>query len=426
MSARPTYSTLGLLLTLYIAQGLPSGFITQALPVIMRKYDASLVLISWAGLLLVPAALKFAWAPVLDRWYSVRWGQGRSWILPLQITSAFLVMGIGWLDPTSLGSLTTAIPFFMIIMLVAWMGATHDIAADGLATRVLGSHERGEGNAMQVVGYRVGIILGGGVVLMLLSQVGWRWLFISIGLLILLNTIPIARYREPQWPHQQTARVPKTRRHWRVWLQEEFGYFWHTPVLKAWLVVLLVFKIADALSSGMVRVMMFDMGLGEARIGLWGSIAGSAGSVLGALLGAWALRHISRAQALLYFNGLQAITTGLYALAAWQYEQKQYWFSPEQIFWFNALEHVAASMALVSILAVVMDQARPAHAGSDFTFQVCLMTLLSGGAHLVAGNLAEVLGYSRHFLLSGVVGLFCLIPIWIWHRQVQAATPKPA
>ena len=54
--ANTPYALLGVLLTLYFAQGLPAGFITQALPAILREYDVSLEMIGLSGLLLVPCS----------------------------------------------------------------------------------------------------------------------------------------------------------------------------------------------------------------------------------------------------------------------------------------------------------------------------------------------------------------------------------
>ena len=100
------YRLLAVLLTLYFAQGLPSGFITQALPAILRSYDVSLEMIGWSGLLLAPWALKFLWAPVVDRYFSPKLGRARSWILPLQLISAMIVMAVGLFDPTLLAQPT--------------------------------------------------------------------------------------------------------------------------------------------------------------------------------------------------------------------------------------------------------------------------------------------------------------------------------
>ncbi len=49
-----------LLGSLYLAQGLPYGFFTQALPVLLRDAGYSLKAISATSLLFLPWALKFA------------------------------------------------------------------------------------------------------------------------------------------------------------------------------------------------------------------------------------------------------------------------------------------------------------------------------------------------------------------------------
>ena len=73
---------IGLLAALYVAQGLPYGFFTQALPVLLRDAGLSLKAISATSLLFLPWALKFLWAPFVDHT-----GTRRAWLLPLQIAA---------------------------------------------------------------------------------------------------------------------------------------------------------------------------------------------------------------------------------------------------------------------------------------------------------------------------------------------------
>ena len=86
-----TRHKLALLGALYLSQGLPYGFFTQALPALLRQLGRSLPEIGAASLLALPWALKFLWAPLVDRYWSARLGRRRSWILPLQaLTAAFM------------------------------------------------------------------------------------------------------------------------------------------------------------------------------------------------------------------------------------------------------------------------------------------------------------------------------------------------
>ena len=79
-----TSQKLGVLGGLYLSQGLPFGFFTQALPVFLREQGHSLTLVGFSSALAAPWGLKFLWAPLVDRLSRGRWGRRRSWLLPLQ------------------------------------------------------------------------------------------------------------------------------------------------------------------------------------------------------------------------------------------------------------------------------------------------------------------------------------------------------
>jgi MFS transporter, PAT family, beta-lactamase induction signal transducer AmpG len=299
---------------------------------------------------------------------------------------------------------------------------------------MLGSKTRSAGNAVQVTGYRLGLIIGGGVLLIVMDYASWSFVFFTMIGLIALNTLPILLFKEPIWvdkTHSQSMPQSDAKTEYLIdqsesqsqsrWIdffqkmKHQFGYFWSNTEMRAWLLVLLVFKIADYMSSGMVKPMMVDMGFSLSKIGFWGTIVGSLSSLVGAILAAWLMRYMRRMTALVVFNALQALTTGLYAIIAWLYAH-HYALQGWELFAANAIEHTAAAMAMVGLLTVAMDYARSQHAGSDFTFQVCAMTVLSGLGYPASGYLASNFGYTVQFGLSAVLGLILLLPILRWGK----------
>lgn len=472
--ARPaTRFTYLLLLALYLAQGLPVGFVTQALPVILREQQASLVLIGWSGVLLMPWGLKFLWAPLQDRYYWPRIGLGRSWILPTQGVALLCVAGLALLEPSLLRDPQMAVLFASLLMLLAFAGATQDVSTDGLAVRLLAAGERSMGNAIQVTGSRMGLILGGGGALLLLDMAPWRTVMLGMAGLILLTTLPVWLLREPAWrrarKNQDVAGAGTVRHHAelkrallpagemveqtalpaelqqadevacaapvqgllpriRHFLRTEFGYFLSSPELRAWLGVLLVYKLCDAFTSGMVKPMLVDMGYSKSQIGTMVVMLGSGASLLGAVAGHAVLRRVSRMRALLGFNALQALTTGCYALIALLFSGK---VSAADgltafdmlVYGINALEHFTAGMALVGVLTTVMDYCRHRNGGSDFTLQVSIMSTVSGVAHWLSGYAAEALGYLGYFSAGMVLGLLLLGPLVRWGRLQRQTHP---
>ena len=161
------YAKLTLLASLYFSQGLPFGFFAQALPALMRQQGFALDKIGLTYLLTAPWALKFLWAPYVERHYSERWGRRRSWILPLQFMAAATMAGLAWADPAQ--GIQWLIAGVFATNLIA---ATHDISTDGFAVDILEDHERGLGNGIQVAGYghATGYLYPGGLDLKVISD----------------------------------------------------------------------------------------------------------------------------------------------------------------------------------------------------------------------------------------------------------------
>ncbi len=443
----PVYH-IGLLLSLYLAQGLPVGFLTQALPAILRKNNVSLAAIGGFGLLMAPWGLKFLWAPLVDRYYSATWGQSRSWIIPSQILVVLLLGILVFLEPSQLASPVILVGFFIVLFLINLMGATQDIATDGLAVRLLQKTNQQWGNAIQVLGSRFGFIVGGGAVLLLLDIWSWQIVFGLLTLLVFLNGLPILFFKEPIWPQQHKYNnqntdknltvdvatleslsirleadpteypVDKQKQKPKNWLRffiQEFAHFWRDGQMRAWFLVLVTFKLADSLSGAMVKPMMVDMGFSLGNIGLMASMLGSVASLVGALLAAWWMRYITRSSALWWFNWLQILSFALYAGIAWQFEYRQVAL-PWQVYSVNAFEQFAGAMALVAMLTLIMDYSRKQQAGSDFTFQVSVLAMTGGVVHIFSGFLAQHLGYGFHFGFCVLLALVCLWPIARWRK----------
>lgn len=407
-------SRLWLLLSLYICQGLPTGVFTQALPAILRNYDVPLTVIGFSGLLAMPWALKFLWAPFVERYFSARWGQRRSWILPMQVAALVMLVAIAFFDPYRLAGREGIAQFFVLMFLVNLFAATQDIATDGLAVRSLAFHERGLGNGVQVAGYRVGLIMGGGLLLYLIGAWDWQAAFLLLAVLLGLLTLPVLRFREPPpLPVAAGRELPYL---------HVFTSFFARPGLRGWLVVLITYKVGESLGSAMVKPMLVDMGLDLKQIGLMVSLVGSLATLVGALLGGWLTARWGRYPAIIGFGALQAVGVALYAWLPWLHDRGEV-VPLALIYSLNAIEHFVSGMAMAALLTAVMDLARAEHAAADFTVQVSILAIFGGSFYLVAGIVAEALGYTAYFLLSATLSLVLLWPAAIYCRRLPWLMP---
>lgn len=86
-----------ILFSLYWAQGLPVGFMTHALPVILRAQGVSLAHIGGFGLLMLPWSIKIFWAPLVDKFGYQKIGHYRSWIIPTQLLTIIVLIALSYI-----------------------------------------------------------------------------------------------------------------------------------------------------------------------------------------------------------------------------------------------------------------------------------------------------------------------------------------
>ena len=394
--AHPLPASLTLLAALYVAQGLPSGLMAHALPVLLRQQGVDLALISLLKLLALPWLLKVLWAPWIDRLGGSPLGHRRGWILPLQAGVALLLIVLAWLPQAQLFG--PWLPLLLgLLLLINLAAATQDVATDGLTVRLLPERWRGLGNSLQVGGYKVGMLAGGSGLLLVADDLGWRWTLLGLGLLVLLLLIPLLRFPERRvLPfHAECAEPAGVTLPWR-----HYRGLLALPGMGLWLLVLLSFKLGDALGSPMIKPMLVDQGWGAAALGQLTLLSSLLG-IGGALAGGWLYGRIGVLRALLLGGLLQAIGIAGMALLIGQAEVAS-------VYAIALFEQFADGLSTVVLFAAMMRQCRPEHEGADFTLQASVQLLLGGIVGAFSGVLAKLLGYPGLFLLAGVLGVMAL------------------
>ena len=372
---RAALGRLTLLGALYFAQGLPFGFFVQALPVLLLDAGYSLGEVGLASLLTLPWALKFLWAPTVDRWWWPRLGRRRTWILAMQLA------GTATLTLIALIPGSDALPVLMTAMVALnLIAATQDIATDGLAVELLPPADRGLANGLQVAGYRVGMIIGGGVLLAVHDRLGHYGMFAVMAALTALATLPVVVAREPA---TVAAPAPPTG-----------GHFLARPGAWRWIGLVVVYKAGEAFAQGMLKPFLRHRGLDLGDIGRLVGTIGFAAGMVGALLGGALVGRLGRRRALIGFAVGQVITVAGYAglaLGAPSYLELALW---------TGVEHLASGMATAALFTVMMDASRPASSGTDYTVLASAVVIATGVATAVSGFSAQALGYGPHFLIA--------------------------
>lgn len=406
-----------LLFSLYWAQGLPIGFMTHALPVILRAQGVSLAHIGGFGLLMLPWSIKIFWATYVDRFALSRLGHYRSWIIPTQLSSVLILIILSFFPIQALDQPSYLFIFFALLFLMNLTGATQDIATDALAVNLLKNDQQHWGNTFQVIGSRLGFIVGGGAVLWCLDWLDWQKTFLVLAGLVFLNTVPVLFYREPIHAVKNIA-DQKTPLSFSQAIKKYLNYFTSSKELKTWLMVLLSFKIADGLAGPLLKPLMVDMGLNFSQIGIFITIFGAVAALIGAGIAGLLLKHFSRVNCLIVFSILKIISLAAYAVIAYGYEFNAS-IAPFGLYSVNAFEDACSAMLLVVMLTLIMQYSRKQCAGTDFTFQVSIMATISGLLYLGSGIIGDLVGYYHYLLCIVMISILCLLPIFYWKNSTR-------
>jgi len=380
--ARGRFAVVG---ALYVSQAIPIGFFVVALPVVLRGRGASRELIGGVAALAVVWALKFLWAPVVDRYGSRRFGHYRSWIVPLQIGCVACALALAAIDLDGPPAALVALGLLFLTL-----SATQDVATDGLAVRVLAYDEHGAGNGVQVGGYFLGQFLGGGLALLIHDRFGWAATLAAIAAWLALPLWPVARFREPPGPPP-----PSPRPDYRA-----IGRFLAASG-PAWIVLLLAYRAGEAMAQIQALAMFRDLGFGERDIAVAAGMVGSAAALAGAWVGGRATPRLGRRRALAAFAAAQAVAIATYLVPASRAGGAAAMFAA------TAIVAFAATLGSTALYTSMMDRSRKSHASTDFTLQQSLAAFGPiVGAGLSGVSVAR-LGDAGHFALCSVLVLGC-------------------
>ena len=164
---------LGSVVVLGFASGLPLALTGQAMQAWLGADGVDVATIGFLSLVGLPYTFKFLWAPLMDRFEPPWLGRRRGWLVVTQLALALALVAMASAPPANgLGT------FALLAGLVAWLSASQDIVVDAYRADLLLPAERGIGSSLTVLGYRMAMILSGGIAFIWVDPHqggGWSW-----------------------------------------------------------------------------------------------------------------------------------------------------------------------------------------------------------------------------------------------------------
>ena len=398
-----------LLGSLYITQFLALGFFLIALVAIMRREGAPLEQLGIIYLLGLVWVAKALWAPLVDRIRFGVLGHYRGWLILTQTGMVICLLVTRQFD--AMADFQTV---FLLSLVIALLSATQDVAADGLACRLLSPANRSVGSGVQMAGGLAGNIIGGGGVLMLYPTIGWEGSMVLLAAGVALPLALILWFREP--PSDTAGNNQQDERRGSVSFSQVWR-FWQRQGSGRWLAILLTYPVAVSMSYALITPILVDADWSLERIGFVLNIVGSAVGMLAALAAGWAIRWIGRRTALVGAALAQAVGLLILLLPASG---------------FTDTVSVAVSLSAVFLLygaaapvvmTLMMDQASPASAGTDFTIQYSVYSLVGFAAGAIGLPLAGLFGYQSVVVLAASTALIAAMVARGFYQEAALSAP---
>ena len=387
-----------MLFALGYSGGVPLYLTWQTLQSWMTDAKVDIGTISVFASVGLPYTLKFAWAPLLDRFRLPFGGRRRAWLTVFQLALVPAIAAMGTIDPThDLGALAWA------ALLVAFLSASQDIVIDAYKADVLAPEERAAGSAAYVLGYRVGQLVSGTLAMAMADHVSWRIVYYSMAGFQLLGLVGTWLADEPAAPSD----APRT---FQDVLARPFIDFvrrlgWRHAALVLGFAAL--YRFGDYfMQTLLVPFLQGSVGFSKTEIAVVQKGVGFLGTLVGGLAaGALAVRFGLR-RLLVAFGVLAAMTNLLYGSLAVTGQNMPVFCAA--IF----VDYATTSLAVAAFLSVLMAATSPAVSATQFA----LLTSLSSVGQRVfgpfAGDVVHGLGWSGFFAATAAMAIPGLALAW--------------
>lgn len=389
--------------------GLPFLLVGYILSIWLREQGAELGLIGLLSYIGLFYGLKFFWAPLLDRYPMPFLGRRRGWLFSSQL---LLVCGLGGM--ALLGPAAGLPVFIAMAGVVAFAGATQDIAVDAYRIEIAPVEAQGALAATYTLGYRLALIASTVGVLYVAEFWSWRVAYLAMAVLMLPPLLTTLLAREPE-----AAVVSTPRGSFASAFAGPFVEFFQR---NGWVlaVVLLAFvglyKLPDQMLGVIAGPYYLDSGFDKAQIANISKLYGVPIGILGAFIGGIAVPALGLRWSLAIAAVGVALSNLLFILMS---------LNPGELWSFMIAisgDNFSQGFAGTILVAFMSALANRHYTATQYALLGSLANLpgkLIGG---VSGFMVEASSYTAFFVFSAlsIVPTLALLA-WLWPRL---ATPE--
>jgi len=381
---------LAIVFLLGFSSGLPLALITSTLQAWYASTGMSILATGMLSLIGLPYVYRIVWGPLLDRYSLLPMGKRRSWMLIMQLGLLIGFNIMAWLTPEQSPQLMA-----IVAIIIACLSATQDVAIDAQRAEYLPPKEHAIGASLAVFGYRLALLIAGGLALVLAAKSGWSFTYRLMGLLMLVGIFATLWSTEPSRPI-----APETS-FFQAFIEPLKELFARKGILSLFLFIIF-YKLGEAFTattSGIVMPFLIQgLGFSLSTIGYVNKMLGITSILLGGLTAGLLLMHLSLYRSLMTFGILQACTNLLFIALAMTGKNLTLFATAV------VCDNFAAGMGSTALVALFMRLVNKQFTATQFSLLVAISTLpriLSGPiAALIQMQVGWIGLYQLSFILA--------------------------
>lgn len=413
----------------YVAQGLPIGLITVAMPAWLAAGGADAgEVATFVALATLPWGFKLLAGPMMDRFRFPSLGGRRPWVMIAQaglLVALFALALVG-------GSVDEVMFLTWVCFGVNCFAAIQDVAVDGMAIDVLPEDERGRANALMAFGQVAGFSGSGALSGWMLVKYGVSATAatMAIGVALILLIVVALRERDGEKLLPWMAGSVQHEEHLlQVTWASIAANLVRALLLPASLILLLVavcWRVSDGIFMAAVPVMLTqELGWDSSAYSTWYANSSFASAVFGVLLGPLIDRYGAR---VFFIIGMAACSLVYFSL----WSGLDNWSN--QTVWIVGLFAVnfAVQIVFVSFIAIHMTVCWTKVAATQFAVYMAWSNLVRSFGAQAYGQMSSQLEMGQETLImAGLSLLGAVLLLFVnldRHRErlQKLRVPKPA
>lgn len=397
--------------SVYFAAGLPFVVLNMVVVLMYKGLDVSNAQITfWTSLIMLPWTLKPLWSPFMELFKTKKF-----YVVTTELCSG-IAFGMTALCLTLNDFFAASVS---CLALVAFCGATHDIAGDGVYMSELSGEQQSKFIGWQGAFYNLAKIVGTGLLVWLAGTLGeiglgikgaWMTVMATIGLLmIVLSIYNACMIPSEEITHKSAANAAAVASELGLVIRDFFSkrHIWY------YIAFIILYRFAEGFVMKVVPIFLksgVDEGglrLSDKLIGLYYGTYGAAAFVVGSILGGYYISRFGLRRVLFSLALIFNIPFAVYAGFAW-FQPSEEWLICSGI----VFEYFGYGFGFVGLTLFMMQQVAPGkHQMAHYAFASGIMNLGVMLPGMMSGWLCDELGGYRPFFIFVLISI--IIPLAI-------------